>query len=200
MQVIGLTGGIGMGKSTAAAVFRRAGLPVFDADAAVHALQAPGGAALRAIGAAFPGTVGTDAQGRQVLNRAALRARALADPAALRRLEAIVHPLVRRAEQRFLARARRSGARAAVLDIPLLLEGGGQRRVDRVVVVSAPLAVQIARVRRRRRMDTAQIMAVLARQMPDAEKRRRADHVVRTGLSRYHALRALRRLIRDINA
>ena len=200
MQVIGLTGGIGMGKSTAAAAFRRARIAVFDADAAVHALQAPGGAALPAIAAAFPGTVGTDARGRRVLDRAALRARVLADPAALRRLEAIVHPMVRRAEEHFLARARRHSARIAVLDIPLLLETGGARRVDRVVVVSAPRPVQIARVRRRRQMDTAQINAVLARQMPDAEKRRRADLVVRTGLSRHHALRAILRLIRELRA
>lgn len=200
MQVIGLTGGIGMGKSTAAAALRRAHIPVFDADAAVHALQAPGGRALRAIEAAFPGTVGVDKQGRRMLDRAALRARVLSDKAALRRLEAIVHPMVRRAEQDFLARARRESARIAVLDIPLLLETGGDRRVDRIVVVSAPLSVQIGRVGRRRHMDAAQILAVLARQMPDAEKRRRADLVVRTGLSRHHALRAILRLIRDLRA
>lgn len=200
MQVIGLTGGIGMGKSTAAAAFRRAHIPVFDADATVHALQAPGGRALRAIAAAFAGTVGSDATGRLVLDRAALRRRVLADPAALRRLEAIVHPMVRHAEAKFLARARRASARIAVLDIPLLLETGGDRRVDQVVVVSAPQSAQIARVGRRRHMSTAQILAVLARQMPDAEKRRRADLVVRTGLSRHHALRSILRLIRDLRA
>lgn len=198
MRVIGLTGGIGMGKSTAAAAFRRARIPVFDADAAVHRLQAPGGLALPAIGAGFPGTVGIDAHGRRVLDRDALRRRVLGDPAALRRLEAIVHPMVRRDEQKFLARARRAGARIAVLDIPLLLETGGERWVDRVVVASAPRSVQIARVRRRRHMDTAQILAVLARQMPDREKRRRADLVVRTGLSRHYALLAIRRFIRDL--
>jgi dephospho-CoA kinase len=198
MQVIGLTGGIGMGKSTAAAAFRRARIPVFDADAAVHRLQAPGGVALPAIGAGFPGTVGIDARGRRVLDRDALRRRVLADPAALRRLEAIVHPMVRRDEQKFLERARRAGVRIAVLDIPLLLETGGERRVNRVVVASAPRSVQIARVRRRRHMDTAQILAVLTRQMPDREKRRRADLVVRTGLSRHYALLAIRRLIRDL--
>ena len=200
MQVIGLTGGIGMGKSTAAAALRRAHIPVFDADATVHALQAPGGPALRAIAAAFPGTVAINAQGKPELDRAALRRHVLADTAALRRLEAIIHPMVRRAEQRFLARARRAAARIAVLDIPLLLETGGEKRVDRVVVVSAPRPVQIARVRRRRQMDAAQILAVLARQMPDADKRRRADLVVRTGLSRHHALKALRRLILELRA
>jgi len=200
MRVIGLTGGIGMGKSTAASAFRRAAIPVFDADAAVHRLQAPGGQALRAIAASFPGTVGTDAKGRRVLDRAALRARVLAAPEALRRLEAIVHPMVRRDEQKFLARARRAGARLAVLDVPLLLETGGERRVDRVVVVSAPAAVQIARVRRRGKLNTAQIVAMLTRQMPDREKRRRADVVVRTGLSRHHALLAIRRLILDLRS
>jgi dephospho-CoA kinase len=193
MQVIGLTGGIGMGKSTAAALFRHARLPVFDADAAVHRLQAPGGAALEAIARDFPGSV-QQRDGRRVLDRAALRAAVLGDRAALARLEAILHPMVRRAERAFLARARRSGAPAAVLDIPLLLETGGDRRVDRVVVTSAPASVQRARVRRRG-MSEAQFAAVLARQMPDAEKRRHADVLVQTGLSRHHSWRALRRLI-----
>jgi dephospho-CoA kinase len=199
MRIIGLTGGIGMGKSTAAAHFRRGRLPVFDADAAVHRLQAPGGAVLPAIAAAFPGTVQIE-NGRPVLDRAALRAAVLADPDALRRLEAILHPLVRRAERAFLARARRAGVRAVVLDIPLLLETGGEHRVDCVVVVSAPPDVQRARVRRRRRMTPAQVEAVIARQMPDAEKRRRADRVIRTGLSRHHAWRALRRLMLELYA
>ena len=194
MRVIGLTGGIGMGKSTAAAAFRRARIPVFDADAAVHHLQAPGGAALPAIAAAFPGTV---QHGR--LDRAALRRVVVGDEAAMRRLEAILHPAVRRMERAFLARARRARARATVLDIPLLLETGGNARVDTVVVVSAPAAVQWARVRRRGLAD-AQIAAIIARQMPDSQKRRRADLVVRTGLSRHAALRPLRRLILSLRA
>ena len=194
MRIIGLTGGIGMGKSTAAKVFRRARIPVFDADAEVHRLQADGGRALLAIGQAFPGTV---VDGR--LDRARLRAGVVGDDMAMRRLEAILHPMVRRAERAFLARARRARARAAVLDIPLLLETRAEgRRVDAVVVVSAPRAVQIARVRRRRGMTPAQIAAIIARQMPDSEKRRRADLVVRTGLSRHHALRPLRRLIESL--
>ena len=197
MKVIGLTGGIGMGKSTAAAIFRRARLPVFDADACVHRLQAPGGAALPAIGHVFPQTI-AEQDGRLVLDRPALRRAVLADPAALRRLEAILHPMVRRAERRFLARARRAGAPAAVLDIPLLFESGGADRMDHVVVVSAPAAVQRHRVGLRRRMEPAQITAVIARQMPDAEKRRRADLVVHTGLSRHHAQRALRRFIHTL--
>ena len=195
MKIIGLTGGIGMGKSTAAAAFRRARIPVFDADAAVHRLQAPGGAALPAIAAAFPGTV---ADG--VLDRPRLRAAVVGNEAAMKTLEAIVHPLVRRAEQAFLARARRSRAPAAVLDIPLLLESGGEARVDFVVVVSAPPAVQMQRVRRRRGMTPPQIAAIVARQMPDSQKRRRADLVVRTGLSRNTALRPLHRLIRSLRA
>ena len=194
MRVIGLTGGIGMGKSTAAAAFRRARIPVFDADAAVHHLQAPGGAALPAIATAFPGTV---QHGR--LDRAALRRVVVGDEAAMRRLEAILHPAVRRMERAFLARARRARARATVLDIPLLLETGGNARVDTVVVVSAPAAVQWARVRRRGLAD-AQIAAIIARQMPDSQKRRRADLVVRTGLSRHAALRPLRRLILSLRA
>ena len=195
MRLIGLTGGIGMGKSTASAAFRRAHLPVFDADAEVHKLQAKGGAALPAIAAAFPGTVDNG-----VLNRAALREIVLADKQELRKLERILHPRVRKAELKFLARARASGARVAILDIPLLFEGRGDKRVDEIVVVSAPRAVQIARVRARGKMTPAQIDAVLARQMPDAEKRRRADHVIRTGLSRFHALRGLKRLIREWQA
>ncbi len=195
MKIIGLTGGIGMGKSTAAAAFRRAHIPVFDADATVHKLQGPAGRALPAIAAAFPGTVRDDR-----LDRAALRAAVLGRPEALARLEHIVHPLVRAEERAFLARARRAGSRAAVLDIPLLFETDGGRRADLVVVVSAPRDIQAHRVRHRRRMSNAEVAAVIARQMPDAEKRRRADVVVRTGLSRHHAQRQLRRLIRELLA
>jgi dephospho-CoA kinase len=191
--VIGLTGGIGMGKSFAAKIFRRSGVPVFDADAAVHRLQARGGAAVPAIEAAFPGTAPDGA-----VDRGKLRAAVLGRPEAFRRLEAILHPMVRDAERRFVAAARRAGRRAAVLDVPLLLETGGERRVDVVAVVSAPRSVQIARVRRRRRMSEADIAGLLARQMPDAEKRRRADVVIRTGLSRHHAQLQVRRLLRRV--
>jgi dephospho-CoA kinase len=193
LKVLGLTGGIGMGKSTAAATFRRLRVPVFDADAAVHRLQGPGGAAVRPIEAAFPGTTEAGA-----VSREALRARVLGDPAALALLERIVHPLVRRAEGAFLAAARRRGARLAVLDIPLLLETGGQARVDRVIVVSAPAAVQRARVLARGGMTEGRLAAILARQMPDAEKRRRADHVVPTGLSRHAAQRHIRAIVRRL--
>ena len=195
MKVLGLTGSIGMGKSTAALAFRRLGVPVFDADATVHRLQGPGGRALAAIEAAFPGAGRARPGGRRV-DREALRRAVIGDDAALNRLERIIHPLVRDEERRFLARARRAGRRLAVLDIPLLLEGGGQRRVDTVVVVSAPAAVQRARVLRRRGMTPERLAAILARQMPDAEKRRLADHVIHTGLSRHAAQRAVRALVR----
>jgi len=191
VRIIGLTGSIGMGKSTAANTFRRLRVPVFDADAAVHALQGPGGAAVAPVEAAFPGTT---TAGR--VNREALRSRVLGDPAALRRLEGIMHPLVRRAENRFLASCRRRGEALAVLDIPLLLETGGQARVDFVLVVSAPAAVQRARVLRRRGMTPDRLAAILARQMPDAKKRRLADAVIHTGQSRHNAQRQIRALVR----
>lgn len=193
MKVLGLTGGMGMGKSTAAAAFRRAHIPVFDADAAVHQLQARGGKAVRTIEAAFPGTVRNG-----VVDRVALRQAVLGKRDALTHLEHILHPLVEQEERAFVARARRQGRRAVVLDIPLLFETGGDRRVDRIVVVSAPRAVQMHRIRSRRKMNAADIAAVIARQMPDAEKRRRADVIVRTGLSRHNSLKTLRRLIREV--
>jgi dephospho-CoA kinase len=195
MKVLGLTGSIGMGKSTAANTFRRLRIPVFDADAAVHRLQGRGGAAVRPIEAAFPGTT---RDGR--VDREALRTRVLGDPAALTRLERIVHPLVRKAEHAFLAAARRRGDRLAVLDIPLLLETGGQHRVDEVIVVSAPAAVQRARVLARGGMTPERLAAILARQMPDAQKRGKADHVVRTGLSRHAAQRHIRAIVRELRA
>lgn len=190
MRVIGLTGGMGMGKSTAAAALRRLGLPVHDADRAVHALYAKGGAAVPAIAALVPEAVRDGAVDRAVLSRAVLR-----DPALLARLEAVVHPLVRRAEARFLAACRRRRARAAVLDIPLLFETGAERRLDRVVVVSAPASVQRARVLARPGMSEAKLAAILARQVPDALRRRRADLVIPTGLSRHFALARLKRAL-----
>ncbi|MDI3309096.1 MAG: dephospho-CoA kinase [Acetobacteraceae bacterium] len=191
MKVLGLTGGIGMGKSTAANTFRRLRVPVFDADAAVHRLQGKGGRAVAPIAAAFPGTV---KDGR--VDREALRRAVLGNPAALARLERIVHPLVRDEERRFLAAARRRGEPLAVLDIPLLFETRGASRCDKVVVVTAPPAVQRYRVLQRKGMTEERLKAILARQMPDAEKRKRADFVVQTGLSRHYAQRAIRAIVR----
>jgi dephospho-CoA kinase len=173
MIVLGLTGSIGMGKSTVADFFAESGVPVYDADAAVHRLYAGDAAPL--IEAAFPGTTqdGTVDRGR-------LAERVIGDSAALRRLEAIVHPLVRRAEEQFLAQAEAAGAPVAVLNIPLLLETGGDTRCDAVVVVSAPAETQRARVMSRPGMTEDKFTGLLGKQMPDAEKRRRADFVVDT--------------------
>ncbi len=193
MRIVGLTGGIGMGKSTAAAAFRRSRIPVFDADLAVHRMQAKGGRAVKAIEASFPGTTANGA-----VDRNALRQAVLGDRAALTRLEHILHPMVEAEERAFVGRARRIGKSAVVLDIPLLFETRGDERVDTVVVVSAPRAIQVHRVGLRRRMSKADIEAVIARQMPDKEKRRRADLVVNTGLSRAHTLRILNRFIQTL--
>jgi dephospho-CoA kinase len=162
-----------MGKSTTARFFADAGVPLYDADRAVHRLY--GGEAARLIEAAFPGTTGP-----QGVNRDELAKRVLGDTALLRRLEAIVHPMVRRDENRFLAAAEQTGAAVAVLDIPLLFETGGDRWVDAIVVVSAPPDVQRARAFERAGMTEQKFQALLAKQMPDAEKRRRADFVVDT--------------------
>jgi len=173
MFILGLTGSLGMGKSTTARFFAEEGVAVHDADAVVHRLYE--GEAAAAIEAAFPGTT----VGGKV-DRTRLAARVLGDPAALARLEAIVHPLVQDAERRLIAEARSRGQKVAVLDIPLLFESGADRRVDAVVVVSAPPEVQRARVLERPGMTVDKLEAILARQMPDAEKRARADFVVDT--------------------
>jgi dephospho-CoA kinase len=174
MKILGLTGSIGMGKSTVAAMFEEAGVPVFDADAAVHQLQGPGGALVDEIEAAFPGTTGPNG-----VNRGALGARVLGDPAALARLEAIVHPAVGQMRQKFLA-AHASEA-LVVFDIPLLFEKTGRAGLDAVAVVSAPMEVQRERVLARPGMTPEKFEHILALQMPDAEKRARADFVIDTG-------------------
>lgn len=196
MIVLGLTGGIAMGKSTASAIFRSFAVPVFDADAAVHALLAPGGAAVAAVEAAFPGC--GDATGG--IDRAALGRRVFGQPDALARLEAILHPGVKALEARFLARCRAAGERLVVLDIPLLLETGGERRVDAVAVVSAPAFLQARRVLRRPGMTPERLRAIRARQMPDREKRRRADFVIPSGLGRRSAIVAIARIIDRLRA
>ena len=171
MIVLGLTGSIGMGKSTTARMFVEQGVPVHDSDEAVHRLYA--GAAAPLVEAAFPGTTRDG-----VVDRALLAARILGDADAIRRVEAIVHPLVRADADAFLARARASGAPLAVLDIPLLFETSGTGRVDKVVVVTAPAEVQRQRVLARPGMTEEKFRAILARQVPDAEKRRQADFIV----------------------
>ncbi|MBV9509596.1 MAG: dephospho-CoA kinase [Caulobacteraceae bacterium] len=177
MIVIGLTGSVGMGKSTTAAMFAAEGVPVYDADAEVHRLQAPGGAAVAPIEAAFPGVVKDGA-----VDRAALGARVFGNPEALQRLNSIVHPLLGEGRARFFEKAEADQVDMVVLDIPLLFETGGEARVDAVVVASAPEAVQRERVLARPGYDTARLEAILARQTPDAEKRARAHFVIDTGL------------------
>ena len=175
MMLLGLTGGIGMGKSTVAAMFAEHGIPSFNADEAVHRLQAKDGAAIPAIDAAFPGVVHDG-----VLDRAALRTRVLGDDAEMKKLEAIMHPLVRGGQSGIMDKARQEGRRAFLLDIPLLFESGVESRMDKTIVVSCPRALQIERVLARG-IPLADIEAIIARQMPDAEKRRRADYVIETG-------------------
>jgi len=187
MFIIGLTGSIAMGKTTTARLFAEEGVPVHDADAAVHELYE--GEAATAIEAAFPG-VTRDGK----VDRAALGQRVLGDPPALQRLEAIVHPLVREAEQRFLKAAEAAGAKVVVLDIPLLLETASANRVDAVVVVSAPAAIQRARVLERG-VSAERFEALLARQMPDEEKRRRADFVVDSSQGIEHARAQVRNIL-----
>ncbi|MGI4879814.1 MAG: dephospho-CoA kinase [Janthinobacterium lividum] len=191
MIVLGLTGSIGMGKSTVAAMFRRLKVPVFDADATVHALQAPGGAAIVPIAAAFPGVV---ADG--VLDRAALGAAVFGDSDRLRTLEAIVHPLVAAARARFMARYRTR--QLVVLDIPLLYERGGAGQCDLVAVVSAPPDIQRARVLARPGMTPAKFDAILARQVPDAEKQALADVVIPTGGSKIATWRAVKAIVAGV--
>ena len=192
MIVLGLTGSIGMGKSTAAAMLQRLRVPLFDADRVVHGLLAPGGRAVQAVEAAFPG-VKTEAGG---IDRALLGQRVFADPAALDRLERIIHPMVAAEEKRFLALACARRQPIAVLDVPLLFESGGQRRCDFVVVVSASGFLQRQRVLRRPGMTQIRLAAILLKQMPDQEKRRRADFVLLTGLSRNLTLRRLSAIVR----
>jgi dephospho-CoA kinase len=193
--VLGLTGSIGMGKSAASAMLRRMGVAVFDADEVVHALLGPAGRAVGKVEAAFPGTRGEDGG----IDRKGLGQRVFGDPQALARLEGILHPLVAAAEKRFLARARARREPLAVLDIPLLFETRGRRhRCDYVIVASAPKIVQRQRVLRRPGMTPPRFEAILQQQMPDAEKRRRADFVVQTGLDRGYSLRRLSAIVRAV--
>lgn len=187
MLILGLTGSIGMGKSTTAKLFADAGVPVYDADATVHRIYE--GEAAPAIEAAFPGTT---VDGK--VDRARLSAKVVHDPEAMRRLEGIVHPMLRAYHQKFLDDAERAGAPVAVVDIPLLFETGGEKRVDAVVLVTTSAENQRERVLARDSMTQEKLDAILARQMPDAEKRKRADFIVDTS----HGLDPVRAQIRDI--
>ncbi|MBZ9861374.1 dephospho-CoA kinase [Mesorhizobium sp. CA12] len=189
MIVLGLTGSIGMGKSTTAKMFAEAGVPVHDSDETVHRLYS--GKAAPLVEAAFPGTTQVGA-----VDRVKLAEKVLADPAALKRLEAIIHPLVRADADAFLAKHRAAGARLAVLDIPLLFETGGRSRVDKVVVVSASPEIQRERVLARPGMSEEKFSSILARQVPDAEKRRLADFIIDTG----HGFDAARKAVEAIVA
>ena len=193
MMILGLTGSIGTGKSTATRAFARHGATIWDADAAVHRLMARGGAAVAAVTAAFPEARVEDGGGAAV-DRPILGKLVFQDKAALRRLESILHPMVRRAERRFLAAAESRRCRLAVLDIPLLFETGGEARCDATAVVSAPEFVQRARVLARPNMTESKYDAILARQMPDEEKRRRADYVIHTGLNKRDSEQEVRRI------
>jgi dephospho-CoA kinase len=189
MIILGLTGSIGMGKSTTAKLFAEAGVPVYDADAAVHGLYE--GEAAPAIEAAFPGTT----VGGKV-DRNKLSARVVHDPVAIKRLEGIVHPMLGAGRQKFLREAEQAGAAVAVVDVPLLYETGGEKRVDAVVVVTTSPEIQRQRILARDNMTTEKLDAILARQLPDPEKRKRADFVVDTS----HGLDPVRARIRDILA
>ena len=195
MLVIGLTGSIGMGKSTAVAMLRRMGIPVHDADAAVHALIGPGGGAVEEVAKAFRGVVRKGVVDRKRLGDAVFK-----DPTARAKLEAILHPRVRRAAQAFVKRQARLRRDLVVLDIPLLFETGGEQLCDAVIVVSAPGPVQEQRVLSRPGMTRKKLVGILSAQVPDREKRRRADFVVQTGLSKGHTLRQLTRLVRMLRA
>lgn len=193
MLLVGLTGSIGMGKTETAKMFARLGVPVYDADAAVHALYSVGGGAVEPIGEAFPGAVREGA-----VDRTRLSAQVVGKPEAMKRLEAIIHPLVRQAQTEWLQAREAEGARLAVLDIPLLFETGGDALMDKVVVVSAPPEVQRQRVLARPDMTQEKFEAILAKQVPDAQKRARADYVVETDKGLDHAFEQVKAIVKDL--
>lgn len=194
MIVLGLTGSIGMGKSTAAAALRRLGVPLYDADAEIHKMMGPGGTAVAAVEAAFPGVRAENG----AIDRRKLGARVIGRSEELRRLEAILHPMVRAVERHWVAQQRARGAKLVVLDIPLLFETDRIDRIDGVIVVSAPLRLQRERVMRRPGMTTERFAAILDSQFSDREKRQRADFVVNTALSHATAARQLAAIVRRV--
>jgi len=193
--LIGLTGSIGMGKSETAKMFARLGIPVNDSDANVHAVYEPGGAAVPEIEKAFPGTVRDGRVDRPLLSKALV-----ADPSGFKRLESIVHPLVGKIQQGFMAKAVADGADMVVLDVPLLFETGGHARMDAVVVVSAPSHIQRARVLERPGMTPEKLAQILSRQMPDEEKRAKAHYVVVTDKGLDHAFEQVQMIVKDLRA
>jgi dephospho-CoA kinase len=192
--ILGLTGSIAMGKSTAGRTFQAMGVPVFDADAAVHGLLGPGGEAVPSVLAVFPGC-GSKASG---IDRRALGQAVFGKDDALKRLEHIVHPWVRTAQRRFLIRQAAARRLLAVMDIPLLYETGGDKLMDAVAVVSAPAFLQAQRVLRRPGMSAQRLKEILKRQMPDREKRKRADFIIPTGIGRRHSIEAIVGIIDEI--
>ena len=195
MVILGLTGSIGMGKSTAANAFRSFGVPVHDADRAVHRLMEPGGAAVKAVLAAFP-----EAEINGVIDRQVLGNSVYTDDSKLKQLEKILHPLVRKQTRQFLSQAARARKELVVLDIPLLFETGGEARCDAIVVVSAPASVQKRRVMARTGMTEDKLATILSHQMSDKKKRTKADFIVETGLSRAHSLRQIAEIVKIAKA
>ncbi len=191
MIILGLTGSIGMGKSTAARMLRRLGVPVHDSDAAVHRLIGPGGRAVAAVGKAFPGVVVDGA-----VDRSALGAKVFGDPVALKKLEAILHPMVSEEKGRFLRRQASQRTKIVALDVPLLFETGGDRGCDATILITAPPSIQAARVLRRPGMTKERLEEIRARQMPELEKRRRADFIVQSGLGHRLTLQRLTAIVR----
>jgi dephospho-CoA kinase len=194
MKIIGLTGSIGMGKSTAAEILRHMGFPIYSADAAVHDVLKKGGKAVSKINKAFPDVVKKGAVDRALLGQAVF-----GKPAKLRRLENIIHPLLKKAERDFLAKARKASSRAAILEIPLLFETKGEARCDVTLCVTAPKFIQHKRVMARPGMTKAKLAAILARQMPDAEKRKKADFIVPTGGGLTPTARHLHKILQKLD-
>ncbi|QNT78670.1 dephospho-CoA kinase [Entomobacter blattae] len=195
MLVVGLTGGMGMGKTTIAHMFRRAGIPVFDADACVHVLQSPGGEAVPLIARLFP-----DVVEKGIINRSLLREKVRKTPKALYDLEQVIHPLVKKERQRFIRQMRRRHVSLCMLDIPLLYEVGIEKECSVVITVSAPPSLQRQRIMKRRSMTAAQAEKLIQRQMPDFERRRRANFTIFTGLSLWNSLRQVRKIITALRA
>ncbi len=203
MIVIGLTGSIGMGKTTAATMLQQLGVPVHDADQEAHDLQQPGSAAILAIGAAFPYYEHPELYGKKVegvrhIQRKEMVKIVLADMEKLATLEGILHPLVREAQNKFILKSKKMGQEIVALDVPLLFETGGDEFVDVTIVVSAPFHIQEKRVMERPGMDEEKFNAILERQMPDSEKCERADYVLQTGLGRAETMNELKKILTEI--